>query len=84
MIGYIFGVNPEGLRGVIDTCSFTNFVSNTFISNARLKLAKYQVKAKQHPEAEYLLFENICFHPCYHPKIIRDILRNEQKTSSFV
>ena len=34
------------------------FVSNTFISNARLKLAKNQANAKQHPEAELLLFEN--------------------------
>ena len=31
------------------------FVSNTFISNARLKLAKNQAKAKQHPEAEFSL-----------------------------
>ena len=28
------------------------FRSNTFMSNARLKLAKNQAKAKQHPEAE--------------------------------
>ena len=34
------------------------FVSNTFISNARLKLAKNQANAKQHPEAELLLFED--------------------------
>ena len=34
------------------------FISNTFISNARLKLAKNQAKAKQHPEAELLLFQN--------------------------
>ena len=33
-------------------------MSNTFISNARLKLAKNQAKAKQHLEAEPLLFEN--------------------------
>ena len=32
------------------------FLSNTFISNARLALAKNQ--AKQHPEDEILLFEN--------------------------
>ena len=31
------------------------FISSTFISNARLKLAKNQAKAKQHPEAELLL-----------------------------
>ena len=36
------------------------FISNTFISNARLKLAKtkQKTKAKQHPEAELSLFEN--------------------------
>ena len=28
------------------------------MSNSRLKLAKNQSKAKQHPEAELLLFEN--------------------------
>ena len=33
-------------------------MSNTFISNARLKLTKKQVKAKHHPEAELLLLEN--------------------------
>ena len=37
------------------------FISNTFISNTRLKLAKNQAKAKQHPEAEFLLFENYSF-----------------------
>ena len=34
------------------------FISNTFISKARLKLAKYQANAKQYPEVELLLFEN--------------------------
>ena len=34
------------------------FISNTFINNTRLKLAKNQAKAKQRPEAEVLLFEN--------------------------
>ena len=33
-------------------------ISSTFISNTRLKLAKNWAKAKQHPEAELLLFEN--------------------------
>ena len=28
------------------------FMSNTFISNIRLKLAKSQAKANQHPESE--------------------------------
>ena len=39
------------------------FVSNTFIGNARLKLKKNQVKAKQKSEAELLLFEN-CLLSC--------------------
>ena len=34
------------------------FISNTFIGNARLKLAKNQAKSKQHPEAELLLFKD--------------------------
>ena len=33
------------------------FITNTFVSNVRLKLAKNQVKSKQHPKAELLLFE---------------------------
>ena len=33
------------------------FISNTFISNVRLKLAKNQANAKQQPEAELLLLE---------------------------
>ena len=58
------------------------FISNTFISNARLKLAKNQAKAKQRPEAEILLFKIIRFlHPCYHSKITGDVPKNKQKTS---
>ena len=33
-------------------------MSNTLISNARLKLAENQANAKQQPQAEFLLFEN--------------------------
>ena len=49
---------------ILSICIFTSihihvlFTSNTFISNARLKLAKNQAKAKQHPETELSLFEN--------------------------
>ena len=32
------------------------FISNTFMSNARLKFAKKQANAKQHPKAKPLLF----------------------------
>ena len=34
------------------------FIRNPFISNGKLKLAKNQANAKQHPEADLLLFEN--------------------------
>ena len=34
------------------------FKTNAFIRNNRLKLVKNQAKAKQHPEAELLLFES--------------------------
>ena len=37
------------------------FINNTFISNARLKLAKNQANAKQNPEAELLLFKLLAF-----------------------
>ena len=40
--------------------TYFSFISNTFIYNARLKLAKNQAKAKQHPETELLLFEDYC------------------------
>ena len=34
------------------------FIVNTFMSNARLKLAKKQTHAKQNPDVDLLLFEN--------------------------
>ena len=37
------------------------FISNTFISKARLKLPKNQANSKQHPEAGLLLFENYSY-----------------------
>ena len=40
------------------SCVTRFFICNTFISSARLKLAKNLSNAKQHPEAELLLFEN--------------------------
>ena len=48
----------EGIRKVPCTINIhAFFISNTFISKARLKLSKNQAKAKQHPEVEHLLFE---------------------------
>ena len=40
------------------------FISNTFISKSRLRLGKNLANAKQHPEAELLLFENFS-HPSF-------------------
>ena len=58
----------------------TFFTSNTFISNARIKLAKNQANAKQHPEAELLLFENYSHSSSMlSSKIIVHILTNKQK-----
>ena len=61
------------------------FVSYTFISNAWLKLVKIQAKAKQHSETELLLFENyLLFSSTLSTKMIRDIPKNVQKTSTSV
>ena len=57
------------------------FISNTFISNARLKLAKNQANGKQHHEAELLLFENNSHSSfSYYPKIMGHVLKNKQKS----
>ena len=46
-------------RGVVSVKKYTLFfISNTFIFNARLKLAKNQANAKQQPEVELLLPKN--------------------------
>ena len=57
------------------------FISNTFISNARLKLAKNQANAKLHPEAEFYSYLKIIhiLYPRYHPKVIGHILKNKLK-----
>ena len=49
------------------------FISDTFISNTRLKLAKNQAKAKQQLQVELLLSKN---YPRYHPKVIGHTLIN--------
>ena len=45
------------------------------INNAKLKLAKNQAKAKQHPESELLLFENYSLLSSNLPKVAGDILK---------
>ena len=54
-------------------------MSNTFKSNASLKLTKNEAKVKQHTEAELLLIENYLLSLCIHPKIIADILKKYKK-----
>ena len=61
------------------------FISNTIVSNARLKLAKKKAKATQLAQDELLLLQNyVLFSSTYHPKIIGDILKNVQKTSTSI
>ena len=58
------------------------FITNTFISNARLQLAKNQANTKQHPEAKLSLFEYYShFQPRYHLKTLGRILQNKQKSN---
>ena len=68
------------LRGYSQNISFyyTLFViSNNCISNSELKLAKNWAKAKQHPEAERLHFENYLLSSfMLSSKTKYDILRN--------
>ena len=53
---FICRQSPQTKKTISDIHAF--FISNIFISNARLKSAKNQANAKQHSEAELLLFEN--------------------------
>ena len=60
-------------------------ISNTFISNARLKLEKNKQKLSNTLRLNIHNLKIIrFFHPCYHPKIIGDIPKNVQKTSASV
>ena len=54
------------------------FISSTFISNVRLKLAKTQANAKQHSKLKFCCLEIIHI---IHPKIIGHILKNKQKNN---
>ena len=47
----------QHLRVILRDAAFF-VISNTFMSNARLKLAKNQAHAKQHLQAEHLMFGN--------------------------
>ena len=66
---------------VLNTHAF--FISNTFISNARLKWEKHQAKLSKNLRLNFYYLKLVHFlHPRYHPKIIGDILKNVQKTST--
>ena len=69
---------PFGLTWVNKIYNFFH-ISNTLISNERLKLTKIQANAKQHPEAEILLFENYSHSWSTLSSKIRHILKNKQK-----
>ena len=56
------------------------FISNTFINNARLKMAKNQGNTNRHPEAKLCYLKTFyVYHPCYRPEKIEHILKNKQK-----
>ena len=55
---------------------------NAFLYAYKQRHAEIQANAKQHHQAELLLFENYS-HPWYHPKIIGYILKNKQKNKCF-
>ena len=58
------------------------FISNTFISNVRLKLAKNQAKLGSNLRLNFGYLKIIdILHPCCHPKIIEHTLKNKQKNS---
>ena len=54
----IFSSRTAQKLTVSHTFFFFFFLITTFINTARLKLAKNQANAKQHPKAELLTFEN--------------------------
>ena len=61
------------------------FISNTFIRNSRLKLVKNQAKLNNTLTLNFCYSKISClFYPRSHPKIIGDILKNIQKTSTHV
>ena len=56
-----------------------------FISKARPKLGKFKQKLSNTLRLNFRYLKIIRFlHPCYHPKIIGDILKNVQKISASV
>ena len=63
------------------------FISNTFLNNARLKLAKKKInqilRSILRVNFYYLKIIHILY-PCYHPKIIGHILKNKERTDAFV
>ena len=61
---------------------FSKINTHFFISNTRLKLAKNQAKAKQHPEVGLLLFENSLFSSILPSKIDKNDLMSTKTSVS--
>ena len=59
-------------------------ISNTFKSNARLKLVENQVNAKPHSEAERLIAENYSYSSStlYSNNKQKNVLKNKQKSKN--
>ena len=61
------------------------FISNIFINNTRLKLAKNQENVTNTLKLNFGYLKIIhILHPRYHPKIIGHILKNKQKSKRFL
>ena len=57
-IVYIKSLIPHPSHFLASHCIIQYFISNIFISNASLNMAKNQAKSMQHPDAELLIFQN--------------------------
>ena len=77
--------SPKVLQKNLIQCKYTYFffISNTFISNTRLKLVKNQASTKQHSDTLRLNFSYLTvihiLRRYYQPKIIAHMLKNKQK-----
>ena len=76
--------NPKTLRKFKKIPSLKG-LSKTFISNARLRLAKIKQVLRNTPTLDFHYLKiALILHPHYHPKIVEEILENVQKASTSV
>ena len=72
-------------RKILRTYYTLFFISNTFISNARLKLAKIKQMLSNTLGLNFRFLKIIhIFHPCYHPEIIGCILNKQKSKRVFI